>query len=439
MTPPQPAPPSFSPIPLSDHLVLRQAGPGDLEPLVDFHQRIQGEGEWTRTLVDGDHPTTRIEDFTLVKDTHSGEIVSSMCMIPQTWSYAGLPFRVARLEMVSTDPAYRWQGLVRAQFEQLHRQCAARDIPVKVVVGRPWIYRKFGYTQALRYSACRDISRHGIPPLKEGEPEPFQVREAVPEDLPFFSQLMASARRRYLVTCLREERHWRYEFFEREVAERLQLRIIHGSSGGRPAGAIVHPHGIGDHLLDVFAWELVPEVCWPETFASTLRYLERTGEMYSRADSSRLDGFSLCLGSEHPVHGLLGDFMQREALESPFAWYVRIPDLPGFLRLIAPVLEERLARSLFAGFSGKVGTSFYGREAGLEMEFESGRLASVSTREFRWQEGALPGEHFVQLILGYRSVEELEATTAEVYLRGRTRQVLQILFPKEHSGIFPIY
>jgi predicted N-acetyltransferase YhbS len=153
MSSPQPAPSLFSPIPLSDHLVLRQAGPGDLESLVDFHQRIQGEGEWTRTLVDGDHPTTRIEDFTLIKDTHSGEIVSSMCMIPQTWSYAGLPFRVARLEMVSTDPAYRWQGLVRAQFEQLHRQCAAREIPVQVVVGRPWIYRKFGYTQALRYSA----------------------------------------------------------------------------------------------------------------------------------------------------------------------------------------------------------------------------------------------------------------------------------------------
>ena len=53
-------------------------------------------GVWTADLLRGDHPTMGADDFTIVEDTTTGKIVSSMNLIPQTWRYEGIPFGVGR-------------------------------------------------------------------------------------------------------------------------------------------------------------------------------------------------------------------------------------------------------------------------------------------------------------------------------------------------------
>ena len=35
-----------------------------------------------------------------------------------------------------------------------------------------------------------------------------------------------------------------------------------------------------------------------------------------------------------------------------YAYYLRVPDLPAFMRRIGPVLEKRLAESVAIGYSG---------------------------------------------------------------------------------------
>ena len=68
----------------------------------------------------GKHPSFGVGDFTIVEDIRSGDIVSSMNLIDQTWTYAGIPFEVGRPELVGTLPAHRNRGLVRKQFEVIH-------------------------------------------------------------------------------------------------------------------------------------------------------------------------------------------------------------------------------------------------------------------------------------------------------------------------------
>jgi predicted N-acetyltransferase YhbS len=425
---------------LGDGLVLRQATPADVETLVAFHQNIQQEGEWTRVLVDGQHPTTSATDFTIVEECASGKIVSSMGIISQTWSYAGIPFGVARMEMVSTEAEYRWRGLVRAQFAVLERESAARGHALQVVVGRPFVYKRLGYHMALRYSAGRTISRNGIPTLPAGQAEAYSVRLGTPADLPLLVEWMQATNRRYLVAAERDEAQWRHDFFERNVADRLQLRVI--EAGGQPVGAIIHTCSLDDGLLDVYGCELAPGQSFYHLLPSFLRYLERTGDEYAAKDSTRLDGFSLWLGTTHPLFGLLGGFMQREPPESPFAWYTKVSDLPGFLRLIAPVLEQRLANSVLAGYSGRLELSFYARDAGLSMQFEQGRLVQVEPAAVSWWQRAIPLEYFLQLMFGYRSLEEIENASAEVHLVDQPgvplRTALGILFPRQHSRIFSL-
>ena len=82
------------PIDLDDDLRLRLAESDDAEALVTFRfsaQRIEN-------ILSGHHPTMTIQDYIIVEDTRTDQIVSGMCMIPQTWTYGGIAFPCVRPE-----------------------------------------------------------------------------------------------------------------------------------------------------------------------------------------------------------------------------------------------------------------------------------------------------------------------------------------------------
>jgi hypothetical protein len=132
--------------------------------------------------------------------------------------------------------------------------------------------------------------------------------------------------------------------------------------------------------------------------------------------------------------------MRRVAPESPLAWYVRLPDLAGFLMHIAPVINNRLPGSVADGWSGSLNISFYESETkGITLKLEKGRLVKAENSARIWHEdSAMPAESFNRLLFGYRSVDEIEAETAEVYLNNTSRAVLRAMFPKLSSRIFSI-
>ncbi len=111
------------PINLGDGLLLRRSSIQDAEALAEFNARIHSdEGPdkpdekvwaWTYDLMARPHPTFRASDFTIVEEIESGKIVSAMNLIPQTWTYAGIPIKVGRPELVGTLPEYRKRGLVK--------------------------------------------------------------------------------------------------------------------------------------------------------------------------------------------------------------------------------------------------------------------------------------------------------------------------------------
>jgi hypothetical protein len=145
------------------------------------------------------------------------------------------------------------------------------------------------------------------------------------------------------------------------------------------------------------------------------------------------------MGREHAVYEALGK--QLDDPYPPYMWYVRVPDLPGFLRLIAPVLERRLATSVMAGFSGTVKVNLY--EKHLALVLEDGRLAKIGTWEpkSRLAEGdvRLPDLTILQLVFGARSIEELSHAFADIYTSGPGITILlNILFPKRASQVLAL-
>ena len=130
---------THSPVILRDlggGLILRRATPADAEALVTLQTDVfrppdaQGPdlrlAAWSHDLLSGLHPTFMHEDFTVVEDTNSGALVSSLNLISQRWTYAGIEFGVGRPELVCTHPDYRQRGLIRAQFQEIHGWSAER-------------------------------------------------------------------------------------------------------------------------------------------------------------------------------------------------------------------------------------------------------------------------------------------------------------------------
>ena len=119
---------------LGNGLVMRRSTPEDADALAEFNGTVHGDNEadkqrvaaWTRDLLTRPHPTLSPGDFTIVEETTSGRVVSSLNLIPQTWTYEGIEFGVGRPELVGTLPEFRNRGLVRAQFEEIHKWSAER-------------------------------------------------------------------------------------------------------------------------------------------------------------------------------------------------------------------------------------------------------------------------------------------------------------------------
>jgi hypothetical protein len=142
---------------LGNGLILRRSTPEDADALAEFDAGILGDNEadggriaaWIRDLLTRPHPTFSPGDFTIVEEASTGRIVSSLNLISQTWSYEGIEFGVGRPEVVATHPDFRKRGLVRAQFDEIHKWSAERGDMVQAITGIPYFYRLFGYEMAV--------------------------------------------------------------------------------------------------------------------------------------------------------------------------------------------------------------------------------------------------------------------------------------------------
>lgn len=432
---------------LGDGLVLRRATVGDTGRLADFNATIHdndGEpdewvGVWTRDMMRGDHPTTGAGDFLIVEDTRTGAIASSLCTISQRWSYAGIPFGVGRPEIVGTHPDYRRRGLVRAQFDVLHAWSAERGEAMQAIGGIPWYYRQFGYEMAIEMDPDRTMHRYHVPKLAAGVDEPYRIRPATERDIPFLARAYAFGIRRYRVACLRDTAQWRYELTGHSPTSdmRLEIRVIETASGA-PVGFFGHYPRLWNEGLSVAVYELAPAVSWLAVTPSVLRSVQTIGEAFARETGTPFEMINWELGVDHPLCRVIPGKLR--GARPPYAWYVRIADLAGFLRHIAPALEARLADSILVGHSGELKLNFY--RTGLCLTFVAGRLTDLTP----WQPGATERGHaafpdltFLQLLFGFKSLDELQYAFPDCMIRtDDARVLLDTLFPKQVSNIWPI-
>jgi hypothetical protein len=126
------------------------------------------------------------------------------------------------------------------------------------------------------------------------------------------------------------------------------------------------------------------------------------------------------------------------SFQGRYAWQIHIPNVPRLLRAIAPVLEQRLSDSAFAGLTQTMMLNLY--KETFALRFEGGRLSQVESAGFTdGGEIRIPPLLFAPLVLGWRTRQELADIYPDFSVWGQSSPLLDVLFPKMDAYIYTIY
>jgi hypothetical protein len=435
-----------STIELADDLVLRQSNKTDLEQLAEFNSTIHffvpdhstTIPAMTIDLLDGICPEVESDLFTLVVEKKSKRIVSAMALIPQTWSYGGISFKVGRPELVGTDPKYRGKGLIRAQFDILHKRSKNMGHLAQAITGIPLFYRQFGYEFAVPAGGGRfgSISKMDEKVITNDD---YLIRDARMDDLIWIEKCYQNDCSNYLVSCNRDIEVWRYELETKNHnhIHKMEIRVI-TDLANNPVGFFICPKQFSQIAEKCATWfGLLPEYSWWEITPIVLRFLLSQGKSDTKSIGGTLESIGLELGDYHPAYSVCSEILTNKV--GPSAWYFRIDNVREFLTLISPKLESRIQNSSFSHFEGTLRISSQGK--GITMTFINGLVDKVESYILEtWEDTdvAFPYLSFYQLLMGFRSLEDLKYAYPDCWCQSGKEDLVNILFPKVSSNVLGI-
>ncbi|MFI5272172.1 MAG: GNAT family N-acetyltransferase [Ktedonobacterales bacterium] len=437
---------------LGDGLVLRWSSPDDAEKVALLYSQVfrpSAEAPlnahiviWTRDMFSGRHPNIGPRDFAVVEDTRTNALVASTCLLGYECEYEGIPFRFGRPEVVASLPEYRRRGLIRAIIELVHARSDARGDLVQGITGIPYYYRQFGYEFAAELGHVLNVYFPAIPALKAETTEPYTLRLAALEDVPLLRRLWDRERGNTALSTVLGDDYWRWLLvgMHADAMERARPYVIVAAASGRAVGYLLLAPGRWDVAMMVDGLAVEPGVPLTAVVPSVLRGLRALADTTRpiRPETPPAGAIGFRLSRAHPLREALAGVAFAERPYT-YAWYLRVPNLPAFVRHIAPVLERRLADSALAGYSGDVTLDFY--RGGLRLAFEGGKLTTAEDwQRPLWGEGkaGFPPLVFLQLLFGYRGLEELRHIYPDAWAEGDAAPLLAILFPPRPSNLVPL-
>ncbi len=437
---------------LGDGLRLRWSTPADLERLVALYSNVFRSkedsppnvtlGYWVRDMASGRHPRITGYDFALVEDRRTGKVVAATCLLANQARYGHIRFMMGRPEIVATEIPYRHRSLQRAIFGLIHARSAARGHLAQGITGIPNFYRQFGYEFAIPLEDSRHVHFSALPLPKAGEPTSYALRPAVKEDIPLLLALSAREQACWQIASVLDEAAWRWMAFDCDPATGNlgATYMITRAAGGDTIGYLMLSRIRSGDSAGLWGMAVNEGQSLAEAAPHALRAARDVVATFPcrPQDAPPATRFRLEMGPGHAIFDALGPYLAPQS-GGRYAWWMRIPDVPAFIRHIAPVLEQRLEHSVLAGRSGDFCIGFY--RGGLRLSFVQGKLVTVEPwQKPLWGEcqAAFPPLIFTQLLLGYRSFADLAYAHIDVRADGVDRTMLETLFPPRPSFMLPL-
>jgi len=394
---------------------------------------------YAHDLTSNNHPLCRADDVAVVVDGHN-QIVAAAALLSQPLEYDDIPLNVGRPELVCSDSQVRQRGLVRAIFELLHAKSAARGDVMQAITGIPHYYHQFGYSWSVDYNAFARISVAALP-ASPAETNAIRLRRVALAEYQQFVALYNNDRfgRNVLLSTPYTPEYFTH-VLSTSVSTEGFIPYFMVNDLGSVLGYVLADQrswdgkwaiiGIGAAANQSMAQLLLPTLhAAKEIFADIRKVVPAHPDIHS---------IEIQVDGNHPIRQLLTNRNIPYHYEAPYTWYLRVPDMVKFLGQITPVLERRIAQSVFKGYTGKLVLSFF--RDGVELEWQNGQLTNLTPwhppiyeNDGSSANAIYPPSIFNQQLFGWRSLAELRDWRPDVWADNQSTPLLNELFPKQAS------
>lgn len=437
---------------LRDGLVLRSLSEGvqsDADNVAQFFVDVFAEDgdddaptllPWIGDLMRDDHPNMSLDYIWVVVDpAKEDQIVSSLMLIPQAWHYDDIVLSVGRVELVATHKDYRRRGLVREQMDVAHQLSTQLGHHLQSITGIDHYYRRFGYAMAVDLGTQMQMPVTSIPALKADQEAKFTLRPAQTDDIASIFAWEAYDRRNGGIMLDHTHDNWHFDLNVRhaETPHSNQVCII-VDADGQSVGFVSFFLSQYYRNIDVLQFVVGDQSSYFEVYNDVLRGIKSVADPYyaTLPDDKYPINLRFASGFDPAIKSLVRKSRNGLIHKNVYAWYIRIDDIPAFIKHIAPVLEHRLVGSGMNRFTGEVKIGFFALN-GIKITFDNGQITDVVDVELKQFEAdaAFPYDTFLNVVFGHRDWREMAYVLPEVHANQKADLLLSILFPKMRAQL----
>lgn len=140
--------------------------------------------------------------YTIKKEN---QIIASLTLIPQKWSFGGIPIKVAEMGLVATLPQYRNLGLQRILNKKYDETLIKENYDLSVIEGIPYFYRQFGYEYTIPLDSEINIPLKFLPDTNSQ----YSIKKIELIDIPKIIKLNDITKEKFFINSIRSNEVWK--------------------------------------------------------------------------------------------------------------------------------------------------------------------------------------------------------------------------------------
>ncbi len=316
---------------------------------------------------------------------------------------------------VGTLKEYRGKGLIDKMNEFYERVMMERGYLLSCLRGIPYYYRRFGYEFVLSLDERFSLSPNQIPSMELSH---IDIRKASRKDICYIENQYNSNSNNFLISNSFDTESFYFKFMNESFDDnKLSAYII--EENGKPEGYFLIGMSFDNEVYTIITPQLSPP--------QMIKLLQHLNE-YPKKEKDLILNVAEFSG--------FGKFLfSIGKLQSNYGWQIKIPNLKRFFESIKVVLENRVEKSKYNDLSKTVIISDY--KQSIELIFVKGKIEAIKIEsgypDAEKCDVRIPGAMLLKLLLGDRTVDEINYIVKDARINPSSKKLIEILFPKVNS------